>query len=213
MWTTWLFCILSLWSSRVRQKWAGLDPVLLGNPKPYGSVMLFLELLPWGDYSVSSLSVSSWKYLRGTPIGLLFQGVQGIRRPVFIYTGCPRGYSHSCKTHHPSLSMVINCDVVNKDQTFVTYISTPIYHSLVVLISLFPSRDMYHLSRGIKKCARPFPPCPLLASRGDHARTRPFSQRTIWTRVFKLWNNASDMDLPSETGRNIPCRSPGAHFH
>ena len=74
---------------------------------------------------MSSLSVSSWKYLRGAPVSLLFQGVQGIRRPVFIYTGCPRGYSHSCKTHHPSLSMVINCDVVNKDQTFVTYISTP----------------------------------------------------------------------------------------
>ena len=74
---------------------------------------------------MSSLSVSSWKFLRGAPVGLLFQRVQGIHRPVFIYTGCPRGYSHSCKTHHPSLSMATNCDVVNKDQTFVTYISTP----------------------------------------------------------------------------------------
>ena len=111
-----------------------------------------------GDYSVFSLSVASWNHLQGAPVGLLFQGVQGIHRPVFIYTGYPHGYSHSCKTHHPSLSMVINCDVVNKDQTFVTYISTPIYHSLVVLISLFPSRDMYHLSRGIKEGCPTFSP-------------------------------------------------------
>ena len=35
----------------------------------------------------------------------------------------------------------------------------PIYHSLVVLISLFPSRGMYHLSRGIKEvCPTFFPP-------------------------------------------------------
>ena len=34
----------------------------------------------------------------------------------------------------------------------------PIYHSLVVLVSLFPSRDMYHLSRGIKEVCPTFSP-------------------------------------------------------
>ena len=34
----------------------------------------------------------------------------------------------------------------------------PIHPSLVVLISLFPSRDMYHLSHGIKGVCPTFPP-------------------------------------------------------
>ena len=94
----------------------GLTLFSLGKSR----ALWFCQALPrtssLGDYSVSSLSVSSWKYLRAAPIGLLCQGVQGICRPVFIYTGYPRCYPHSCKTHHPSLSMVINCDVANKDQ-------------------------------------------------------------------------------------------------
>ena len=103
----------------------GLTPFSLGKSR----ALWFCHALPrtssLRDYPVFSLSVSSWKYLRASPIGLLFQGVQGIRRPVFIYTGYPGCYSHSCKTHHPSLSMVINCEIVNKYQTFLPYISTP----------------------------------------------------------------------------------------
>ena len=132
-----------------------------------------------GDYSVSSLPVSSWKCLRAAPIGLLFQGVQGIRRPVFIYTGYPRCYSHSCKTHHPSLSMVINCEVVNKDQTLLTYISTP-YPSFACGPYFFVPFPCYvPFVPWYKRSMSGLPPCPLLASCGDHARTRPFPQRTI----------------------------------
>ena len=103
----------------------GLTPFSLGKSRALWFCHALPRIFSLGDYSVSSLSVSLWKCLQAAPIGLLFQGVQGIRRPVFIYTGYPRCYSHSCKTHHPSLSMVINCDVVNKDQTFLTHISTP----------------------------------------------------------------------------------------
>ena len=87
--------------------------------------MPFLELLPWGIILCPAYLLVRGSICGARPLVSFSKGVQGIRRPLFIYTGYPRGYSHSCKTHHPSLSMVINCDVVNKDQTFVTYISTP----------------------------------------------------------------------------------------
>ena len=133
------------------------------TPFPLGKsqALWFCHALPRisspGDYSVSSLSVSLWKCLLAAPIGFLFQGVHGIHRPVFIYTGYPRYSSHSCKTHHPFLSMVINCEVVNKIEPFsltFQHLNNP---SLMVLISLFPSRDMYHLSRGIKGVCPAFP--------------------------------------------------------
>ena len=146
----------------------------------YGSVMPFLKFLPHGNHSASSLSVSSWKCLWATPIGFLFQGVHGIRCPVFIYTGYPRCSFHSCKTHHSFLSMVINCEVDNMYTTKIKPFSLTFQHlinpSLVVLISLFPSRDMYHLSCDIKGECPAFP-CPLL--------------------VF-LWRSCPDMTIPSK---------------
>ena len=131
----------------------------------YGSVIPLLEFLLWGDHSASRLSVSLWKCLRATPIGFLFEGVHSICRPVFIYTGYPRCPLHSCKTHHPLLSMVINREADNMYTTKIKPFSLTFQHltnpSLMVLISLFPSCDSYHLSRDIKGECLAFP-CPLL---------------------------------------------------
>ena len=73
----------------------------------------------------------------------------------------PRCSFHSCKTHHPFLSMVINCEADNMYTTKIKPFSLTFQHltnpSLVVLISLFPSRDMYHLSRDIKGECPAFP--------------------------------------------------------
>ena len=89
---------------------------------------------------------------------------------------------HSWKTHHPFLSMVINCEADNMYTTKIKPFSPTFQQlanpSLVVLISLFPSREMYHLSRDIKGECPAFPD-HCLFSRGDHARTRPFPQRII----------------------------------
>ena len=61
---------------------------------------------------------------------------------------------HSWKTHHPFLSMVINYKADNmyttKIKPFLPTFQQLINPSLVVLISLFPSREMYHLSPDIK---------------------------------------------------------------
>ena len=138
----------------------------------YGSVMPFLEFLPWGIILCPAYLLVSWKCLQATPIGFLFPcpclfcpgqtSLQhGIRRPVFIYTGYPRCSFHSCKTHHPFLSMVINCEANNMYTTKIKPFSLTFQHltnpSLVVLISLFPSRDVYHLSRDIKGECPAFP--------------------------------------------------------
>ena len=124
------------------------------------------------------------------PIGFLFQGVHG-RSPsycgqspcfsharVYFAPGglpsstvsvvqclftlvTPHCSFHSCKTHHPFLSMVINCEADNMYTTKIKPFSLTFQHltnpSLVVLISLFPSRDMYHLSRDIKGECPAFP--------------------------------------------------------
>ena len=89
---------------------------------------------------------------------------------------------HSWKTHHPFLSMAINYEADNmyitKIKPFLPTFQQLINPSLVVLISLFPSREMYHLSPDIKGEVRPSPDhCSF--SRGDHAWTRPFHQRII----------------------------------
>ena len=61
---------------------------------------------------------------------------------------------HNWKTHHPFLSMVINCEADNmyttKIKPFLPTFQQLVNPSLVVLISLFPSCEMYHLSPDIK---------------------------------------------------------------
>ena len=68
---------------------------------------------------------------------------------------------HSWKTHHPFLSMVINYKADNIYTTKIKPFSPTFQQlanpSLVVLISLFPSREMYHLSRDIKGECPAFP--------------------------------------------------------
>ena len=89
---------------------------------------------------------------------------------------------HSWKTHHPFLSMVINYEADNmyttKIKPFLPTLQQLVNSSLVVLISLFPSCEMYHLSPDIKgEC--PAVPDHSSFSHGDHAWTRPFPQRII----------------------------------
>ena len=158
MWVTWLFCIFILWSSLVRQKWTGLDPVHLGNPEPYGSVMFFLELSPWGDYSVSSLSVSSWKYLRGAPVGFLFKEFRVSIVQCLFTLVAPAATPTAARLITPPYLWWLIAMLSTKIKPLSLTFQHPIYHSLVVLISLFPSRDMYHLSRGIKEVCPTFSP-------------------------------------------------------
>ena len=72
---------------------------------------------------------------------------------------------HSWKTHHPFLSMVINYEADNmyttKIKPFLPTFQQLVNPSPVVLISLFLSLEMYHLSPDIKgEC--PAIPGPLL---------------------------------------------------
>ena len=92
----------------------------------------------------------------------------------------PLSSFHSWKTHHPFLSMVIRYKADNmyttKIKPFLPTFQQLINPSLVVLISLFLSREMYHLSPDIKgEC--PAIPRPLL--------------------IFP-WRSCLDMTIPSE---------------
>ena len=167
----------------------------------YGSVMPFLEFLPWGNvlcpvYLLVRGSVCGLRLLgsfsREFMVGLLatvdsppsfpypclfalgglpYSTVPTVQYLFTLVTPCCS--FHSCKTHHPFLSMVINCEADNMYTTKIKTFSPTSQHlinpSLVVLIPLFPSCETYHLSRDIKgKCPAfplsiayfPWRPCP-----------------------------------------------------
>ena len=89
----------------------------------------------------------------------------GTRGPVFIYTGYSPLLFHSWKSSSPLPISVINCEADNMYTTrikpFLPTFQQLVNPSLVVFISLFPSREMYHLSPNIKgEC--PAVPWPLL---------------------------------------------------
>ena len=152
----------------------------------YGSVMPFLEFLPWGIILCPAYLLVCGSVCGPLLLGSFFREftvgppttVDSFPMPMFILPKAdfpparypsssvylhwlPRCPLHSCKTHHPLLSMMINREADNMYTTKIKPFSLTFQHltktSLAVLISLFPSCDMYHLSRGIKGECPAFP--------------------------------------------------------
>ena len=87
--------------------------------------------------------------------GRIFLSMVPVVQYLFTLVTPPFALSHSWKTHHPFLSMVINYEADNMYTTrikpFLPTFQQLVNPSLVVLISLFLSREMYHLSPDIKR--------------------------------------------------------------
>ena len=118
---------------------------MVGLPATAGSPPVFpmLYLLAPGGLSPSMVPVVQYLFTLVTPLCSF----------------------HSWKTHHPFLSMVINCEADNmyttKIKPFLPTFQQLVNPSLLVLISLISPREMYHLSPDIKGECPAFP-LPLL---------------------------------------------------